>query len=82
MIGDERDWYTITIPRVIDGQWCSATKDHQHQKKQKLKLQESAGKIMLTAFGDVKGIVHLKFIPKGTTNNFKETKGTGLEGSS
>ena len=53
---------TITILRVSDGQWSTATKDRQHQKK-------IHTNVILMAIWDVKGIVHLEFMPKDTTIN-------------
>lgn len=35
----------------------------------KCKTMPSAGKIMLTVFWDVRGVVHMEFMPKGTTIN-------------
>ena len=35
----------------------------------KFKVCASAGKVMLTLFFDVNGVVHTEFLPKGTTVN-------------
>lgn len=44
----------------------------------KFKAMPSAGKVMLTVFWDVQGVVHFEFMPKGTTINsarYSETLG-------
>jgi hypothetical protein len=35
----------------------------------KFKIQPSAGKIMLTLFGDMEGVIMVHFTPKGETVN-------------
>jgi hypothetical protein len=42
----------------------------------KLKIAPSAGKVMLTAFRDVNGVVHSEFMPTGTTINSEHYFGT------